>query len=86
MFNETAYAAFHLTLFAGSAAVFIAFNCASYSPQDSSNRAMGWHSFLPCVFSCWIAVDVICFLTFCLRKFARAYCILLRSHKREKTD
>ena len=67
--DNTAYAAFHLTSFGGSAALMIAFNCASFAPTHAKNRAMGWHSFLPCLVSCWIIIDVLCFLTFCLRKF-----------------
>ena len=72
--DNTAYAAWHLTLFSGSAAFCTAFNCASYAPEDFDNRAMGWHSFFPCLVSCWIALDVFCFLTFCLRKFLDYTC------------
>ncbi len=67
--DNTAYAAWHLTLFSGSSALCVAFNCASYTPEDTYNREMGWHSFLPCLLSFWISLDVLCFLIFCLRKF-----------------
>ena len=43
-----------------------AFHCATWDPEDETNRAMGWHSFFPCFIAFFLVLDATCFLVFCL--------------------